>query len=212
MVLPNFLRKGVLALAALVLVASPSSAQGGDGVALRVADQVIRPGDRIDLKFHRDVELNASVTVNERGEAVFPKIGVVDVDSIKIGRLRDTLAVRYSEFLRNADLEVAVLRRVVVNGEVKVPDVYYIDANSTVRDAIARAGGLLETAHKGKVTVVRGSARLKANQWQTNLGRENDLMSGDQVIVGRQSWLKLNALPVISTSVLVVGLIRTINW
>jgi len=200
-----------LALCSVTLLASGLEAQSGTGVALRVAEQTIKPGDRIDLKFLRDVELNTSVTVNERGEGVFPKIGTVDLDSVRIGRLRDTLATRYAEFLRNADVEVSVLRRVVVNGEVKVPDVYYLDANSSVRDAIAKAGGTLETAHKGKVTIVRGSERINAGRWQTNLGPENDLQSGDQVIVGRQSWLKLNSLSVISTSVIVIGLIRSIR-
>lgn len=215
MFLPLFARSIKLAACSIAVLASGLAAQNGSGteaVAQRVSAQPIRPGDRIDLKFHRDVELNASVTVNERGEAVLPKLGAVDVDSIPIGQLRDTLAARYSEYLRNADLEVTVLRRVVVNGEVKIPDVYYVDANSTVRDAIAKAGGTLETAHKGKVTIVRGSERFRAGQWQTSLGPENDLYSGDQIIVGRQSWFKLNALSVISTSVLLFGVARSINW
>lgn len=213
MVSPISARIIKLALCSTVFLALELEAQNGSGsgVALRVAEQTIRPGDRIDLKFLRDVELNGSVSVNEKGEAVFPKVGVIDVDAIRIGHLRDTLAARYAEFLRNADLEVTVLRRVVVNGEVKMPDVYYIDANSSVRDAIARAGGMLETANKKKVRIVRDGRVLKASGWQTNLGPQNDLLSGDQIVVHRQRWIVLNALPVISTSVIVIGLIRSIR-
>lgn len=210
MVAPILVRTLTVAMCSIAL-ASGLKAQDASAVALRVAEQTIKPGDRIDLRFLRDVELNATVSVNERGEAVFPRVGTIDVDSIRIGQLRDTLASRYAEFLRNADLEVVVLRRVVVNGEVKVPDVYYLDANSSVRDAIARAGGTLETANKNKVRIVRNGRQLKANRWQSNLGPENDLLSGDQIVVHRQRWLVLNALPVISTSVIVVGLVRSIR-
>jgi protein involved in polysaccharide export with SLBB domain len=202
----------IITLACTAALLAPAlKAQDASSVAIRVAEQTIKPGDRIDLKFLRDVDLNASVTVNERGEAVFPKVGTIEVDSIRIGRLRDTLAARYSEFLRNADLEVAVLRRVVVNGEVKLPDVYYVDANSSVRDAIARAGGTLQTANNDKVLIVRNGRLRKAKHWQSNLGPENDLLSGDQIVVHRQRWIVLNALPVISTSVIVIGLIRSIR-
>jgi protein involved in polysaccharide export with SLBB domain len=181
------------------------------GVARRTGAQPIRPGDRIDLKFLRDVELNATLNVNERGEAVFPKLGTIDLTAIRIGALRDTLASRYSEFIRGTELEVSVLRRVIVNGEVRTPDVYYLDATSGVRDAIAKAGGARETANKKKVTIVRGTQRLRANRWESSQSSENDLQSGDQVIVPRQPWLVINALPVISTSVIVIGLLRSLR-
>lgn len=213
MVLPRLLNSIAIASGAVALLAFSAGAQADiEGVAIRVADQPIRPGDRVELKFLRDAELNTTVTVNERGEAVFPKLGSIEISRFKIGALRDTLATRYNEYLRGAELQVSVYRRVVVNGEVKIPDVYYLDATSTVRDAIAKAGGLLETAHKGKVTIVRGSQRLNARHWQTNQGPDSDVLSGDQVIVGRQSWLKLNSLSVISTSVLVFGVVRSVNW
>lgn len=180
-------------------------------VALRAAEQTIRPGDRIELTFLRDRELNATVTVNERGETVFPKLGTTDLRSVTIGALRDTLTARYSEYLRDADLGVSVLRRVVVLGEVRTPGVYYLDVTSSVRDAIAQAGGVLETGNKNKVTIVRGSQKTRARRWESDQGPANDLQSGDQVVVARKPWLVLNALPVISTSVIVIGLIRSLR-
>jgi protein involved in polysaccharide export with SLBB domain len=208
---PVFLAALIMAMCTVGLPSANLQAQGGSDVAHRVAAQVIRVGDRIELKFLRDQELNAALTVNERGEAVFPKLGSIDLDSITIGALRDTLVSRYKEFLRAPELEVSVSRRVVVLGEVKNPDVYYLDATSSVRDAIAKAGGALPTANKGKVIIARGGQRIRAKRWETSETQENDLQSGDQVIVARQNWLVLNALPVISTSVIVIGLIRSLK-
>src|SRR5687768_12302311 len=118
----SFRRLTIVILASLCVMEGELLAQSGVvEVAQRAAMQRIQPGDRIDLKFLRDRDLNANVTVNERGEAVFPKLGTIRVSDIAIGALGDTLAHRYKEFIRDAELEVSVLRRVVVNGQVRVP-------------------------------------------------------------------------------------------
>jgi len=204
-------------LGALLLVAFagavPARAQDAiDDAVRRAASAQLRPGDRIELQFRRDRELNSSIIVDERGEAVFPKLGVLDVGDVTIAGLQDTLRTRYAEYLRHPELEVSVLRRVVVNGEVRAPNVYMLDvASSGVRDAIARAGGLLETSNRKKVYVVRDGERVHVKNWENSRGPETDLQSGDQIIVGRKNWLTLNALPVISTSVIVIGLIRSLQ-
>lgn len=198
-----------LAMAAVPMALSAQMA--GDEAARRAAEALLRPGDRIELQFRRDRELNSSVSVNERGEAVFPKLGTMDVGRITIGGIQDTLRARYAEYLRTPELEVTVLRRVVVNGEVRAPNVYMLDVTSTVRDAIARAGGLLETASRGKVAIVRDGKTIPVKDWDREEGPLTDLRSGDQVVVGRKSWLVLNALPVISTSVIVIGLISSMR-
>lgn len=45
---------------------------------------------------------------------------------------------RYGGFLRAPELEVTVLRRIVVNGEVRMPSVYMVDVTLSLRDAIAQ--------------------------------------------------------------------------
>ena len=189
-----------------------AQAQNGvEDVARRASAALLRPGDRIELQFRRDRELNSGVNVNERGEAVFPKLGTLEVGRMTIGGLQDTLRARYAEFLRTPELEVTVLRRVVVNGEVRMPNIYMVDLTSSVRDAIARAGGLLETASRNKVSIIRDGQERRVADWDRRQGPETDLLSGDQIVVGRKSWLTLNALPVISTSVIVIGLIQSLR-
>jgi protein involved in polysaccharide export with SLBB domain len=199
-------------MALLAFLSFEAGAQDGIATAARrAAAGKLSPGDRIELHFLRDRELSTSVTVSERGEAVFPKVGTLTVSQLAIGALQDTLVNLYSQFLRAPELEVAVRRRIVVNGEVKAPNVYFLDVASSVRDAIASAGGLLETSNKSKVTIVRDGLRLRVKNWEQSSGPETDLQSGDQIIVGRKNWLVLNALPVISTSVIVIGLIRSLR-
>ena len=171
----------------------------------------MRPGDRIALHFLRERELSESLTVNERGEAAFPKLGVIRVDSMTIAQLQDTLRARYAEYMRMPELEILVLRRVTVNGEVRIPNVYLVDGTSTVRDVIARAGGITDAGNRDGVEIVRGSRRIPVRGWDRGDGQQFDLESGDQITVSRKNWLTLNALPVVSTAVLVASFVIQIT-
>jgi protein involved in polysaccharide export with SLBB domain len=191
---------------------SPSHAQDAvEDAARRTASSRLKPGDQIALHFLRDRDLSQTVTVNERGEAVFPKLGTLTVSQMSIAQLNDTLRARYVEFLRAPEFEISVLRRVAVNGEVKVPNVYLVDAATTLRDVIARAGGLTENGSRGKVSVVRGGRKIAVADWDNESGLFTTLESGDQVLVGRKSWLVINALPVIATAVSVTSLAIAIH-
>jgi protein involved in polysaccharide export with SLBB domain len=199
---------GLITVLAALIVCVPSVAVGQTGTespAQRAAATRPRAGDQIMLNFLREPQLNANLGINERGEAVFPKLGILRVSPLTISQLEDTLRTRYAEFLRTPELQVVVMRRIVVNGEVKLPNVYMLDGASTVRDAVARAGGITESGSRGKVAIVRDGQRIKVKGWESDQGPASDLQSGDQVVVGRKSWLIMNMLPVISTAVLVTS-------
>jgi protein involved in polysaccharide export with SLBB domain len=197
----------------LMSAGQPAHAQSDVDDALRRASTAkVRPGDRIGLNFLRERQLSESLFVDERGEVAFPKIGIMKVSDMSIMQLQDTLRARYAEFLRLPELQIAVLRRVVVNGEVRLPNVYLMDAaSSTVRDLIARAGGITEMGSRGKVYVVRDGQRIRIQNWEREFGPAGDIQSGDQVLVGRRSWFAVNALSVISTAVLVTSFVISVS-
>ena len=205
-------RRVLNALALVLSLGGVAYGQNGtDDAAKRSANTRVRPGDRVALLFHRDRELSADVSVNEHGEAAFPKIGMIRVAQMTIGQLQDTLRARYAEFLRVPELDVQVLRRIVVNGEVRVPNVYMVDGASTVRDVIARAGGITEAGNKNNVSIIREGASIKVKGWDRGTEAATDLQSGDQVIVGRKSWLSMNLLSVVSTGVLVSSFVISLR-
>jgi protein involved in polysaccharide export with SLBB domain len=141
------------------------------------------------------------VVVDSRGNVVLPQIGDVDVGRIPIAELRDTLKARYSKYIKEPEVDVTVLRRVTVNGAVLRPDIYFMDVSATLRDVIARAGGVNEeVGNKNKVVVVRDGKNIKVPNWETDVSETSVLHSGDQVLVGRRSWLEINIIPVASLS------------
>ncbi|HEX7940057.1 MAG TPA: polysaccharide biosynthesis/export family protein, partial [Gemmatimonadaceae bacterium] len=82
------------------MAARAQTGSGAGETARRAANGTLRPGDRIELQFRSDRDLNAGVTVTERGDAMFPKLGALDVTGMTIAALQDTLRSRYSDYLR----------------------------------------------------------------------------------------------------------------
>lgn len=206
-------RRRTTGLAALMmLAASALGAQDTTKVAaaVRAQDARVQPGDRIIVKVFREAGLSDDVMVNPRGDIVLAKIGTVRAASVTIGALEDTLKHRYAAFLRNPEISIGVLRRVVVNGEVRRPDIYFVDLSSTLRDVIARAGGITEIGNPKRVSIVREGVSIPAPNWQEDVTVAADLQSGDQVIVGMRSWFERNAFAIASTGVLVASFVISV--
>jgi protein involved in polysaccharide export with SLBB domain len=192
-----------LAVPLAFAAAQASSANGG---AARV-----RPGDRLVVKFlDEPALLTDTLMVNGRGVVVLPRLGAVDVSAFLIDDLPDSLRIRYTKFLRSPSVDVRVLRRIVLNGEVKKPDVYLVDARTTVSDAIAHAGGLSDNAKPDHVWIVRDGQEIPIRDWNRAGASLPELHSGDAIIVGRKSWFSMNFLPAVSTVALIASVVVTL--
>ena len=124
----------------ITAIAGDARAQMPAAHVARAAEAYVQAGDRVGVKVYLEPALSDEVLVNSHGDIVLARIGTVHAASIPVGALQDTLRARYATFLRNPDVSVTVLRRVVVNGDVGRPNVYYVDVASTLRDVIAQAG------------------------------------------------------------------------
>src|ERR1041384_4825492 len=65
-----------------------------------------QPGDRVWLHVWGEPKWSDTVTVDERGQVLHPKIGVVSAASMTIGAFRDTVQKRFAEFLRDSRVDV----------------------------------------------------------------------------------------------------------
>jgi protein involved in polysaccharide export with SLBB domain len=145
-------------------------------------------GDRVVVKVWPEVKLSDTVIVDERGEINLRHVGSIGVLALDYDRLRDTLRARYAAFLRSPVIDVIAFRRVTVNGAVSKPDVYMIDQTSTLRDVIARAGGVAPNGDTHKVEILRGAERIPARNWDQPDAAAEPLRSGDVILVGRRPW------------------------
>jgi len=199
---------------ALALLVSPSvsalRAQDTAAAVQRAADARIEPGDRIGVKVYLEPSLSDEVIVNTNGDIVLARLGAIHVTPIAVGALQDTLRARYATFLRQPDVSITVLRRVVVNGDVGRPNVYYVDVASTLRDVIAQAGGITENGNADKVTIIRNGQSIPVPNWRDDVSFASDLRSGDQIFVPKRSWLYRNMFSIASTGVLISSFLYTV--
>jgi protein involved in polysaccharide export with SLBB domain len=101
-----------------------------------------------------------------------------------------------------------VLRRILVNGDVVRPGVYFVDVRHQLRDVLILAGGVSGIGSRDKVFIVRASEKIRVRNWEHDTSERADLQSGDQIIVGRRNWFANNAM----TAVSIAGLLTTIGF
>lgn len=209
------LRTLLLLLAVLAALPAGLAAQrGGDTAEARPAGSGAfpRPGDRIALRIWNEPEMSDTFNISERGEAILPRLGAVHVASLPLGRLQDSLRRAYAVYLRNPSVEIAVLRRIAVQGEVRQPGIYLADLTIGLPEIIARAGGFTEAGNPRNIVIVRDGRRIRYGRETSNSLLAAELQSGDQIFVRPRSALARNPMAWIGGAIGLVGTFRVLVW
>ena len=187
----------MLRLAALLTLVTGHAAGPAQAQQLAIQAQVSengpRPGDIIRVRIWREAELSGDFLVGENGEVVLPLLGAIDTPGKTAERLIEELAEEYSRYLRNPSIEITVLRRVSVQGEVRSPGLYPVDATVSLVDALALAGGLTPNGDPKKISLVRQGQVLDVQLSPETVIQRSPVLSGDQILVGQKSWLARNS-------------------
>ena len=187
------LRRRELLVALLIAAAPPIFAQTVASTdTANPASAHLRPGDVIRMKVWREPDYSGDFTVDDRGEAVFPRIGPMLVTNESAQALRERLISEYQKYLSQTSIEINVLRRVRVNGAVKTPGLYSVDATMTLGDALALAGGVTSDGNSKKVIVVRDNESITLNATSTVPLASTPVRSGDHLYVPERSWVSRN--------------------
>jgi polysaccharide export outer membrane protein len=138
-----------------------TTAGGRGGGAASVADLYrIVPGDKLDIKFFYQPELDTQVTVRPDGRISLQLLDDVDAAGLTVTDLREQLTERYSPELRDPEIAVILASsaaRVYVDGEVNRPGPVAYLTQMSVLEAVSEAGGLRDTASSGQLLVIRPS-------------------------------------------------------
>jgi polysaccharide export outer membrane protein len=173
------------------------------------AAELLHPGDIVRLKIWREPDLSGDFPIDETGTVVLPKLGPVKVTEVPPESLKTQLTRDYARYLTQPSIEVVLLRRIRIDGAVRTPGLYPVDATMTVSDALALAGGITPDGSK-KVELFRGGDKVSGSLTQQTPLSETQLQSGDQLHVPYQSWLARNgylAGAALSAAVTIVALL-----
>ena len=171
--------------------ASLAEAQAAPPAASEVI--TLLPGDWIKVTVWRQEDMTGEFQVDESGVATLPLLGPRKVTGIPMPELRRVLYEEYQKELRNPSVEIMPLRRVYVLGEVITPGIYNVDPTISLAGAIALAGGATEEGDSRRARVIRAGSVVRSGVPSEASLTTVDIRSGDQIFVGKRSWLVRNS-------------------
>jgi protein involved in polysaccharide export with SLBB domain len=147
-----------------------------------MAEQVLSPGDVVELKFTYNSEMNDTQRIRPDGNITLRFIGDVKAQGKEPGALQQELIKLYTPELKNPSLIVSVksLRNnlVFVGGEVVRPGNIEMPGRLTAFEAISHAGGFkTQTAAVDSVVVIRSR---NGKHYGTRLNFK-DILAGKEV-------------------------------
>ena len=163
-----------------------------DSAGATDASTYLHPGDIVRLRIWREPDLSGDFPVDEKGVAVLPKIGPLLVTEQAPDSLKAQLVAAYQRYLRNPSIDVTMLRRVNILGEVRNPGLHPVDPTMTIADAVALAGGVTPMGSADKVEVRRDGAKMLAKLSTRTRIADSPVRSGDEIYVRERSWLSRN--------------------
>ncbi len=122
----------------------------GVAVAANVGSATrIHPGDQLNVQVYGDTTLTQTVIVLGDGTVDYPLIGRVPVAGKTPDQAAVVFAQRLREYVKHPTVNVLIAQLgqpdVLVLGNVKTPGKYQLRSDAKVSDAIAAAGGLVNT-------------------------------------------------------------------
>lgn len=200
----------VFCVSALVgLLAGGASAQTASSEDAAVTASLL-PGDVIRVAIWREEDLSGEYTVDEDGSVTLPLLGRRQVVGVDPETLRAQLTDEFADFLVNVAVNVTLLRRVVVLGEVRVPGQYTLDATQSVADLIARAQGITPDGNANDIRLIRDGQSYRADLSGSESIQEAGIRSGDQIVVGKRSWWARNFPSLVGVASLVANVITVV--
>lgn len=181
-------------LSALLLAAAslahPLHAQD-DTIPSPRPEAKIVPGDIVRLNIWREPDLTGEFLVQEDGLAVLPRLGPVRLVDDTPSSLKSRLVAEYEKTLINPSIEVIILRRILITGEVGGEGVYPVDPTMSLVEVLALAGGPSPSAKRNRVDLIRGDREIKIDLGDPVEVRNVSLQSGDQLDVPRaNAWIR----------------------
>jgi polysaccharide export outer membrane protein len=165
---------------------------------------VLSAGDSVRIVVWRSPELSGDFVVGPDGAITHPLYRTVKVAGLPMSTVEANLARFLSTYQSNPQFVVEPLVRVAVSGEVPRPAVFALRPETTVAEAVARAGGLTQFGRRDRVRLVRTQSNGTQREVSVDLSNPADpfgsgpVHSGDLILVDRKrNVLRDIVLPVV---------------
>src|SRR5262245_27693630 len=168
--------------------ALPATAASAD----TTTDYKISSQDILQVAVFQIKDLDSAVQVGEDGNIALPLVGNIQVKGKTTYEAEQMIAGKLREkYLQSPQVTVSVKqygKRITISGEVKTPSVLPDDGNTTLSQAVARAGGLSELGDAARIHIARSRDQsvqdeiYNLNDIQVGKTRDPLLRGGDIVV------------------------------
>jgi polysaccharide export outer membrane protein len=165
------------------------------------------PGDVVRVRIWREPDLSGDFVVEADDSVVLPLLGRVEAAGTASDTLVDQLIEAYARYLRNPSIQITVLRRVAVQGEVRSPGLYPVDATVSLADVLALAGGLTPNANPKKIYLLRNGVAVDVGLTPETVIERSPVRSGDQILVSQKSWFSRNSGIIVGATISAIAII-----
>jgi len=157
-------------------------------------DYKLQSGDKLRIEVYKDTQLSQSVQIRPDGKITLPLVGDIAASGLTPLALRDRIATSLTDYVNNPVVTVIVVEgtspTAYIVGEVNHPGPVVLQANMTVLQALAVAGGLKDFADSKNIRILRkgitGQQSIPFNYKDAIKGMNAagvTLQSGDTVVV-----------------------------
>jgi len=152
-------------------------------------------GDMIDVNLlHNEKYSRSNLKIRPDGIISYPYIGEIDVRGMTVEELKGVITEGFSEIIRRPEVSIIIKEfkpsNVYVLGEVAAPGGFESKNVTTVLEALAKAGGVMDEAKRNGVLVIRRTGPenivgiqvdlnkiLEENRYEYNISLEpNDIV------------------------------------
>jgi polysaccharide biosynthesis/export protein len=199
--------------AAIVVVAPPVA--GAQQAPASSQAAVLSSGDSVRIVVWRKPELSGDFEIAPDGSISHPLFRAVKVAGLPFSRAQAALQTFLTQFEENPQFVMEPLIHVSVSGYVTRPAVFAVRPETSIGEAVARAGGVDENGARNHVRVLRLGTNGQQTQTIIDLTDQSTtapglmpIRSGDQIIVDKKkSFFKDILLPTIG----VIGSIASLG-
>lgn len=173
--------------------------------------QSLQPGDQLRITVWRKAEMSCDCTVGGNGTLIHPLYREVQVTGIPLTAVEERLRTFLTRYEQNPQFVLQPLVKIVVAGEVRVPNIYSVPPETTIAQSIAIASGPNDRGELRTVKVVRDRQEIRLDLTRPDTDAALlQIRSGDQIIVGRRGRSAFEYFGPIASSIAALAAIISI--
>jgi len=144
------------AVAGTPVKSAPSNYQG-----VLHSDQLLRAGDSLYISVSPAEELSRDLIVDQNGKISIPLLGSIQASGLTTDQLSQEITRAISKYVTHPKIDIflkeSASKQIGLSGQVTAPGSYGYRPNMRLMDLISLAGGLLPSADRKRVRILRRS-------------------------------------------------------